>query len=309
MLTPENQTSLPDVAVEKPKTLSGPLDWVGMKSIEAPILLQIDGKLIHTPALLDAFVSLDATDARGIHMSRLFKEAQETLAQTPIAPKTLKKILEQFLVTHEGLSNRAKISVRFSGLIPRAALKSENVGWRTYPIELSAELDRGGRPQFFVETVVKYSSTCPASAALSRQLIQENFKNSFRNQELEFLNVYTWLGTSEGVNATPHAQRSEAKVKIEVAVDSNFDFSDLVDIVEDALQTPVQTMVKRVDEQEFALRNGQNLMFCEDAARRVKEALLKHPEVLDFAAELKHMESLHPHDAVSTVSAGRALRF
>jgi GTP cyclohydrolase I len=35
----------------------------------------------------------------------------------------------------------------------------------------------------------------------------------------------------------------------------------------------VQTAVKRADEQAFALANGQNLMFCEDAARRLHLAL------------------------------------
>ena len=37
--------------------------------------------------------------------------------------------------------------------------------------------------------------------------------------------------------------------------------------MEAALGTPVQTAVKREDEQAFARLNGRNLMFCEDAPR------------------------------------------
>ena len=66
--------------------------------------------------------------------------------------------------------------------------------------------------------------------------------------------------------------------------------------MENALGTPVQTAVKRADEQAFAALNGQNLMFVEDAARRIEVALAdyKKPEV-----HVRHIESLHPHDAVA----------
>ena len=48
-----------------------------------------------------------------------------------------------------------------------------------------------------------------------------------------------------------------------------------------ALGTTLQTAVKRADEQAFALANGQNLMFCEDAARRLHAALLDEPAAAD----------------------------
>lgn len=298
----------PDVAKEMLTSHAGTLDWVGMKAIESPVLL-VDqkGQKVRAAALVDAFVSLDQAEARGIHMSRLFKEAQEKLVSTPLTFSLLAEILQQFLVTHEALSNKAKISVHFEALLERAALKSENSGWRSYPVILSAELSRGQRPRFYLETLITYSSTCPASAALSRQLIQDNFKNNFRGQDLDFMQVYEWLGSSRGINATPHAQRSTARIKIEVSK-TDYGAEHLIDVIENALQTPVQSVVKREDEQEFALRNGQNLMFCEDAARRIRAALSQESDLADYVAEIRHIESLHPHDAVSFVSAGKELK-
>jgi GTP cyclohydrolase IB len=61
----------------------------------------------------------------------------------------------------------------------------------------------------------------------------------------------------------------------------------------------VQTAVKRVDEQEFAKLNGQNLMFCEDSARRLKRALDGQPCYQDFWLRVNHLESLHAHNAVA----------
>ena len=64
-----------------------------------------------------------------------------------------------------------------------------------------------------------------------------------------------------------------AQLSIELdANQSTLPLTDLIDDVEAALGTAVQTAVKRADEQAFALANGQNLMFCEDAARRLNLA-------------------------------------
>ena len=47
-----------------------------------------------------------------------------------------------------------------------------------------------------------------------------------------------------------------------------------------------------------------NLMFCEDAARRVHEALDGRERILDFWVRCRHFESLHPHNAVAIVTKG-----
>ncbi|PIS11670.1 MAG: GTP cyclohydrolase I FolE2, partial [Bdellovibrio sp. CG10_big_fil_rev_8_21_14_0_10_47_8] len=273
-----------------------------------PVLLaQAGQKPYMTPGRAQIFVSLENTESRGIHMSRLFKELQESLSHGVLSFTLLKETLSKFLQTHEGLSQKAKIEIEFQAMIQRRALKSDNQGWRTYPVKISAFQERGHEARFYLETLVTYSSTCPASAALARQLIQENFKQNFRQKDLDFKEIYDFMGSTDGINATPHAQRSEARVKIEVS-ETSFGFEKLIDLIEAVLQTPVQTVVKREDEQEFALRNGQNLMFCEDAARRIQVQLMKEAAVLDFVAELRHLESLHPHDAVSWVSRGRELK-
>ena len=307
----ESSQSMPDVASEKGQALSGRLDWVGMKGIEVPVLVSSgEHGALHIPAQVSAFVSLDQADARGIHMSRLFKLTQEKLPVRHFSPNLLQELLNEFLVSHQDLSQAAKVSVEFQALVERKALKSDNHGWRTYPVRFSAEksMQSGSSKEVYkLQVVVTYSSTCPASAALARQLIQENFKQQFRQTKLDqspldFQNVYDWLGTSNGINATPHAQRSFATVEVEINPNSKVQFTDLIDLIEEALQTPVQTAVKREDEQEFALRNGQNLMFCEDAARRLKVSLSGVAEYLNFYGEVRHVESLHPHDAVSVFS-------
>jgi GTP cyclohydrolase I len=117
--------------------------------------------------------------------------------------------------------------------------------------------------------------------------------------------VNEWLGTEQGVVATPHSQRSYAKVKTRLADDATeLPIRALIRRLEDALGTPVQTAVKREDEQEFALRNGQNLMFCEDAGRKLHAALNQDSRYQDFWVRIEHHENLHAHNAVSIVTKG-----
>ncbi len=297
--------SLPDIASESTELATGVLQAVGMSGIEVPVsLVDSQGQVLRLSARAEAFVNLYQPEVRGIHMSRLFRDVQLGLSAKTLSLGLLAEITNDFLESHEGLSDCAELSVAFEALLERPALKSGNSGWRTYPVKLSVKRQAGQSPDFFVEILVTYSSTCPASAALARQLIQQNFKKQFKESEIKAEEVYMWLGTSEGINATPHAQRSYARVQVQVS-DAAFNFTEFIDLLENILQTPVQAMVKREDEQEFALRNGQNLMFCEDAARRVKRDLDQMKEVIAYEGEFRHAESLHPHDAVARISKNK----
>ncbi|MCP1621741.1 GTP cyclohydrolase FolE2 [Pseudomonas nitroreducens] len=284
---------LPDIACQSTR-LPIPLDWVGMQGIAVP--LRIAGERV--AAFADAGVSLDEAEARGIHMSRLYL-ALETLAEAELSPALLRDLLKQFLRSHAQLSRRANLALRFELLLRRPALVSPLSGWKRYPCEIHAQLENDAL-QLELRLSLPYSSTCPCSAALARQLIQERFDADFTGRPLKASEVRAWLGSPQGIVATPHSQRSEARLHLQLDPSASaFTFSELIDHAEDALGTAVQTAVKRADEQAFALANGQNLMFCEDAARRLHRALLQRGEVSGFEVRVVHAESLHAHDAVA----------
>ena len=297
--------AMPDVAGEALTALAGRLDWVGMDDIQAPVLLaQADGDTQRFSARVAAFVNLNRPDARGIHMSRLYLHLDRHLSSEPLTPCSLRRLLRDFLDSHSELSDRARVRIRFDHLVRRAALASDHSGWRSYPVEINASMDG---THFVAELAleVQYSSTCPASAALSRQLIQERFASDFAERApIDRDAVLAWLGSDQGIVATPHSQRSTASVRVRLAPGFDFPIVDIIDLLENALQTPVQTAVKREDEQAFALANGQNLMFCEDAARRMQSALDADERIADFWLRATHHESLHPHDAVAVVVKG-----
>ena len=302
-IAPVNPTPLPDVAHD-PVALSRPLDWVGMDNIALPVrIASADGQGIQVAASIDAAVDLRNADARGIHMSRLYLRLQQAFAAEAITPGGLRRVLQGFVDSQQGLSTSARLAVRYGHLLQRRALASEHSGWKQYPVEIEATL-RDGHLKVALSLAVEYSSTCPASAALSRQINARRFEEDFAAaRPLSADVVSDWLASERGLAATPHAQRSRAQVRVELkpAFDE-LPVAALVDLLEAALGTPVQTAVKREDEQAFAELNAANLMFCEDAARRVAAALSADARVEHYDATVSHYESLHPHDAVARVS-------
>jgi len=285
---------LPDVAAQHLNSTT-PLDWVGMCGIAMP--MQIGGRPV--AATVDAGVNLVDGSSRGIHMSRLYL-ALENLEQEPLRPLLLRRLLASFLNSHDGQSSAAYVRLSYQHLLKRPALVSSLAGWKSYDVEIHARIEH---EMFHVELSVSipYSSTCPCSAALARQLIQRQFQARFGTGNVDSDEAVAWLGTPEGIVATPHSQRSMAKISVRLE-DNHPDLpiTEVVDKAEQALGTAVQTAVKRADEQAFALANGQNLMFCEDAARRVYAALRAMEWSKAFKVRVEHAESLHAHDAVAT---------
>jgi GTP cyclohydrolase I len=154
-------------------------------------------------------------------------------------------------------------------------------GYQYYDMALElAEID--GQRHKIIHLDYVYSSTCPCSLELAEHA------RATRRQL-----------------ATPHSQRSVARISLLVAPDSScLWFEDLVDLCRRAVPTETQVMVKREDEQAFAELNAANPIFVEDAARLFCEQLKIDQRVGDFRVIASHQESLHSHDAISVLTEG-----
>lgn len=300
-------TALPDVALQQLSPVNQAIDWVGMNGIALPALqggspLQLQ---------LDINVNLPNPSAKGIHMSRLYQLAQTHLANMELTQGGIAELLRAVVESHRDLgSTAAKLTLRTQLLLKRPALISELEGWKFYPLRLDAQWDSNrNQAELRLQVGVDYSSTCPCSAALSRQLLQEAFLREWRHEHPSPKEIGEWLA-QHGSVATPHSQRSQALVSVSLGAaphDAPLPISELVDAIENALGTPVQTAVKRVDEQAFAKLNGENLMYVEDAVRRLQAAL--QPQFSAVNIQVIHRESLHQHDAVASIHNAPAAPF
>src|SRR3546814_7232031 len=111
-------------------------------------------------------------------MSRLYLELQTAFASETVTPAGLRRVLQTLIETQAGLSSAARLVLRYEQMLLRPALASANVGWKRYPVEIDATLI-DGHLKVALRFSVEYSSTCPASAALSRQLNADRFAEDF----------------------------------------------------------------------------------------------------------------------------------
>lgn len=300
--------AMPDIANNAQAQTEGKLDRVGMSNIELPLMVQTDDCAPQqVSASAEIFVNLGDAKAKGIHMSRLYLQLDQLSTESELTLVTLSTLLHGFIESHSELSQQAFVKFSFDFHLRRKSLISEKRGWKAYPVIIIGQLINS-KLEFELQVNVPYSSTCPCSAALARQLIQREFAQQYAQQtQIAKDEILQWLGSTQGIVATPHSQRSVVEVKVKLnQLNKCFPLIELIDLIENTLKTPVQAAVKREDEQEFARLNGQNLMFCEDAARHLQYALNQQIKFEDFWLRVNHYESLHAHDAVSVTTKGIA---
>ena len=174
----------------------------------------------------------------------------------------------------------ARIQMRTSFPIKLGSLRSGLSGYQFYDIALEL-IDMEGDRTKILHLDYVYSSTCPCSLELSEHARRN------RNQL-----------------ATPHSQRSVARISVVLEEREVLWFEDLIDLCRTAVPTETQVMVKRQDEQAFAELNAANPIFVEDAARLFCKVLKRDKRIQDFKIVASHQESLHSHDAVSILIEG-----
>ena len=290
-----------DVVNEKLKTNLF-IDLVGIKQLEIPVRLKKD---LTVPSQIDIYVSLDK-DRRGLHMSRLYLSLHDFFSKNTLSFSNLKKILLKVVKDQEIQKQKGKIRVSAKWPVKRKALKSSSEGWRYYPVFFEVNYDKSREKNPFEEILggeVLYSSTCPCSASLSREVIRNNFEKTFPKKTISKKEFLDFLKEENFLAAVPHGQRSRAFFKVLLDGKKPVDFVKIVNQIEDCLKTPVQTAVKRVDEAQFAILNAENLMFCEDAVRRLG-FLFKKSSFLDYSVRVSHYESLHPFTVESALVKG-----
>ncbi len=257
------------------------IQHVGISNFRLPIRFRTrSGGEVQLETSVTGSVSLEA-NKKGINMSRIMRSFYKH-AEKSFSFEVIDAVLESYLGDLESFD--ARIQMRLSYPMLKKSLRSGLEGYQYYHVALEM-LKSSERTQRILHIDYVYSSTCPCSTELA-----EHARRT-RNQM-----------------ATPHSQRSVARVSVELVGDETLWFEDVVDLCNQAIPTETQVMVKREDEQAFAELNGSNPIFVEDAVRLLCQSLESDPRVGDFRVVASHQESLHSHDAVSILTVGDTFR-
>lgn len=272
--------SLPDLQNGPSSLIVGEkavIQHVGISNFRLPIGYRTrDNGPLTLETSVTGTVSLEA-EKKGINMSRIMRSFYAH-ATRDFSFQVIEHALNDY--KRDLGSFDARIQMRFSFPVKVDSLRSGLQGWQYYDIALEL-VDRAGVRKRIMHLDFVYSSTCPCSLELSEHARR-----------------------TRGQLATPHSQRSVARISVEVKDGPCLWFEDLIDLARSAVPTETQVMVKREDEQAFAELNAANPIFVEDAARSFCAALLRDGRIGDFRIVASHQESLHSHDAVSVLTEG-----
>ncbi|MGG7645729.1 GTP cyclohydrolase FolE2 [Rhodovulum sp. YNF3179] len=253
------------------------LQHVGISNFRLPIRFHTrDNGDVTLETSVTGTVSLEA-EKKGINMSRIMRSFYAHAERT-FSFGVIEAALDGYKADLESMD--ARIQMRFSFPVKIGSLRSGLEGYQYYDIALEL-VERAGVRKKIIHLDYVYSSTCPCSLELSEHARR-----------------------ARGQLATPHSQRSVARISAEVVEGECLWFEDLIDMCRQAVPTETQVMVKREDEQAFAELNAANPIFVEDAARLFCAGLKDDPRVGDFRVVASHQESLHSHDAVSILTEG-----
>lgn len=254
------------------------IQHVGISNFRLPIRFRSrDGDALTLETSVTGTVSLGA-DKKGINMSRIMRSFYKHSERT-FSFEVIEAALDDYIADLGSVD--ARIMMRFSFPVRVNSLRSGLSGYQYYDIALElVEVD--GVRQKFMHLDYVYSSTCPCSLELAEH-----------------------ARAARGQLATPHSQRSVARISVAIDCDRHcLWFEDLIEACRRAVPTETQVMVKREDEQAFAELNAANPIFVEDAVRLFFSELHADHRIGDFRVIASHQESLHSHDAVSVLVEG-----
>lgn len=267
---------------------------VGINRFRVPLSFKHrDGSVMNHDCEASMYVNCPAGKT-GINMSRLCTIIQNEGANGSVNSKFFKGVLHRFRTdlrdydTEEKL-DEAFLRLQFNYPVKQLSLKSNNWGWQYYRTIAEAKESKTRGFESYITLEYEYSSTCPCSLSMAKQY------------EADFAQGLTDEGNGIGV---AHGQRSRATAKVKIAANATFGIEDLIELLREAIPTETQSLVKRIDEQAFAILNGANPMFVEHASKRLFKVLNADARLEDWIVSLEHFESLHSHNACAVIFKG-----
>lgn len=245
---------------------------VGVRGVKIPIRIRAkNNNIISTIGKFSVYTSLEE-QIKGAHMSRYNEILYDTFKEKKVSLEILKDILIK--LQNRLQSKDSYVKCTFEYFIEKEAPVSKKRGFLNYKCILEGKAVNGIE-KYFLTVKVPYTSLCPCSKVIS----------------------------SYGA----HNQRSYADVTVEIENDINLD--DFITEIEQIGSSQLYSILKREDEKYVTEHAYEHPKFVEDMSRDIALYLDKRldEDVFDYVVVINHEESIHVHNAVAVINAGRSL--
>jgi GTP cyclohydrolase IB len=255
---------------------------VGIRNVRVPIRVdKRDGGVNECSAEISIYTDLTAK-CKGTNMSRYRILIEEFLIEKNVKLHDL--IRELLAATKKRLdSTNAYIKIRFPYYLVVTAPASKLKSYIDLRVTFEGKLGMFGGNDcitMFLTVRVPYTSLCPCSKEISEY--------------------------------GAHNQRSYADVTVKIADEKNgvMWIEDIFEIVNKCASAPIINGLKREDEAFQTELMYEQPKFVEDMVREIAVELDKELDkrIVDYSVVVNHEESIHTHDAVAVVTAGRDIQ-
>jgi GTP cyclohydrolase I len=259
---------------------------VGIRNVRVPIKVdKKDGGINDCSAEISIYTDLTAK-CKGTNMSRYRILIEEFLIEKNVKLHDLIRCL--LLATRDRLeSENAFVKIRFPYYLvveaPASKLKSYIDLRITFEGKLRTIVGSHGKKELldiFLTVRAPYTSLCPCSKEIS--------------------------------DYGAHNQRSYADVTVKLNDEKNgvMWIEDIFAVVNKCASAPIINGLKREDEAFQTELMYEHPKFVEDMVREVAVELDKELDkrILDYSVVVNHEESIHTHDAVAVITAGREIQ-
>lgn len=280
----------PDVQKSSPR-FPIPIQKVGVKGVNYPVIVERSGKQIPLFAEIDIFVDLPVT-RKGADISRNLESVNGVISNGKkitgieyLSRDIANEVLERF-----PYSERAEVHMRSDYFVDRITSSGKESKVK-YKILGDAYVERNGDARIYVGAIVTGMSACPCAMETTRSMLSEEFPGND-----DFL---------EKMPSITHNQRNTVTFRIGIRNGDSVEIDDLIDIVESALNGPLFALLKRKDEGAIVYNAHKNPKFVEDIVREIAmktvEIYSNFPDDTRVEVISDSDESIHAHNAYAEI--------
>lgn len=280
MPTLKRREDLPDIQESLEGFPQKAIKKVGIRKVRLPIGVQRkDGSINQTTAEISIYTDLN-DKVKGANMSRYRIVLEELAANKDLLMHEFVRTLMTETASRLGTMN-SYVKIKFDYFLVKEAPVSKTPSHMNYECTIEGTSDmlssshRRGR--LYLTVQVPYTSLCPCSKKIAKY--------------------------------GAHNQRSFADVKVELIEGKTCWIEELVELVEGVASSPIRNALKREDESWQTELMYEQPMFVEDMIRAIAVKLDEKIDnnIGDYSAVVNHEESIHLHNAVAVICAGREL--
>jgi GTP cyclohydrolase FolE2 len=266
-ITEVDPVDLPDVQAEAP-AIPIVVDEAGVADLRYPITIHLVDGSSHSTVANASFAASVPAHVRGVHMSRFVESLHDWHERVGV------QSLSALLLDLSGRLEADAVVARldFPLFLERSAPVTDGGAFVGYDCALEGRL-MAGKVRCTLTARVPITSLCPCS------------------REISDYGAHNQRGAVEIAVSTDLADAA-----------TPLDFSDLIEITEEAGSAPIYSLLKRTDERYVTMQAYENPAFVEDIARAVAAALKPDGRIRAGRVRVVNEESIHAHNAYAAIS-------